>query len=93
MTEPIPNASKLDKIYNVLHHPATQLPLYGALAAGDIEAGLEERKKGKSGLLPFAGAGALGLMAAPYVIDLARSVKGMKTARDTSILSSLKSVL
>jgi len=93
MTVPIPNPSNLDRLRKILHHPATQLPLYGALAAGDVEAGLEERKKGKSGILPFAGAGALGLMAAPYVVDLVKMMKGHKVANNDQVISSLKSVL
>lgn len=96
MPNPAPVASNLGRISNFLHHPATQLPLYGALAAGDIEAGLEERKKGKSGLLPFAGAGALSMMAAPYVIDLLRMMKKgqHKTAsEDDHKIMVLKSVL
>jgi len=85
--------SKLDRLSSILHHPGFQLPLYGTLAAGDIESGLEERKKGKSGLPHFAGAGALGLMAAPYVIDLVKMMKkGEKVAED-NVISVLKSVL
>jgi len=91
MAEPI---SHLDRIGKLLHHPGFQLPLYGTLAAGDVESGLEEWKKGKSGLSHFAGAGALGLMAAPYVIDLIKMMKkGEQSTQNVDVITELKSVL
>jgi len=65
------------KTLEMLHHPAVQLPLYGALAGGDIAAGIKERKEGGSGFWPFAGAAALGMMGAPYAIETAQKVPGL----------------
>jgi len=88
----LPKPSGLDRVYKALTHPGVEIPLYGALAAGDIEMAIEDRKKGKSGLLPALGAGALGLMAAPHVIDLIKTMRG-KTASDVKTVAYLKSVL
>ena len=88
----IPKPSGLDRVYKALTHPGVEIPLYGALAAGEIDHAIDERKKGKSGLIPALGAGALGLMAAPHVIDLVRAMRG-KTAIDTTTVEHLKSIL
>jgi hypothetical protein len=88
----IPKPSGLDRVYKALTHPGVEIPLYGALAAGEIDHAVEERKKGKSGLLPALGAGALGLMAAPHVVDLVRMLRG-KTASSTPVIEHLKSIL
>ena len=88
----IPKPSGLDRVYKALTHPGVEIPLYGALAAGEIDHAIDERKKGRSGVIPALGAGALGLMAAPHVIDLIKAMRG-KAASDVKTVDYLKSVL